>query len=252
MGTYSSILQWNTHKGQQFDMNMSANASALARKQVWRRTAARHGCMKAKSSVSVKALHRASAHGDKGLNLTRSRSIQVSRGDLRLRGSLLKSHAVEESSSQGYVDGAEGAFTLAKISFGTILLYSGSALLSYGFGSYFEFLPGGSASALLLIYGFPASLLGFALKYAELKPVACRSTPEALAMRDTQATDIQRQIREDVTRFRYGDEQHLDEALIRIFRIGRYEGISRQMCPTLVGIREEVVDGAYALILEFK
>ena len=36
------------------------------------------------------------------------------------------------------------------------------------------------------------------------------------------------QLREDVTRFRYGDEQHLDEALTRIFQFGRQKGIPRR------------------------
>ena len=40
--------------------------------------------------------------------------------------------------------------------------------------------------------------------------------------------DCVAQLREDVTRFRYGDEQHLDEALTRIFQFGRQKGIPRR------------------------
>lgn len=32
---------------------------------------------------------------------------------------------------------------------------------------------------------------------------------------------VDSQVRSDVTRFRYGDEQHLEEALKRIFRYGQ-------------------------------
>ena len=207
-------------------------------------------------------------------------------------------------------------------------------------------VPGADIAAILLIYGFPITLLGFALSYAQLKPVPCRTTAEALRLRDAQATDIQKQaraaaahaivmhplypcaqlvdvqrpptsrsrrapslrmpsgtrgapvaecaavsspecccwccccgpwkrtiscasalqrarllhlilqtiwvsreagawphhvlrvraahvggcaqLREDVTRYRYGDEQHLDEALTRIFQFGRQQGIPRR------------------------
>lgn len=153
--------------------------------------------------------------------------------------------------AQGYVDGSAGAFTITKVSFGDIALYSGSLLLGYGFGAYFDFLPGTSLSAVMLIYGFPAALIGFALKYAQLEPVGCRSKPEAIPLRETKATDIQNQIREDVTRFRYGDEQHLDLALERIFTFGRFGGIPRRASPVLTGVREEVKDGEFVLVLEF-
>ena len=143
-------------------------------------------------------------------------------------------------------------FNLARVSFGTIGLVTGVALLIYGFGAYFDLLPGGSLSALMLIYGFPATIVGFALKYAELKPVPCKTTPQAMSLRDTKATDIQKQVRQDTTRYRYGDEQHLEEALERIFRYGKAEGIPRRYGPELRALREEIRDGEYALVLEFE
>jgi len=36
--------------------------------------------------------------------------------------------------------------------------------LRYGFGSYFNLLPGSEWSALLLTYGFPLTIIGMALK----------------------------------------------------------------------------------------
>ncbi|CAL5218393.1 g66 [Coccomyxa viridis] len=143
-------------------------------------------------------------------------------------------------------------FRIEKISFGAILTPLGVFLLTYGFGSFFQLLPGADIAAILLIYGFPITLLGFALSYAQLKPVPCKTTKEALALRDSQATDIQKQLREDVTRFRYGDEQHLDEALTRIFQFGRQKGIPRRFTPILRGVREEASEGAYTLVLEFE
>ncbi|CAI5513977.1 unnamed protein product [Closterium sp. Naga37s-1] len=137
-------------------------------------------------------------------------------------------------------------------SFGTIGLTVGLLLLSYGFGAYFQFLPGSESSALMLTYGFPTALIGFALKYAELKPVPCTSYADAVALRETQATPILQQVRSDVTRFRYGDEQHLEEALKRIFRYNLSGGIQRRNAPTLTSISEQVYNGRYSLVLIFE
>lgn len=80
------------------------------------------------------------------------------------------------------VDVEEG-FSITKVSYGSILAPTGVGLMVYGFGGYFDLLPGGDISSILLIYGFPLMLLGFALKYAELKPVTCSTTKDALALR---------------------------------------------------------------------
>lgn len=153
-------------------------------------------------------------------------------------------------SEQQLVPDAE--FSITKVSYGSILTPLGVGLLTYGFGAFFLLLPGADISSLMLIYGFPVSVLGFALSYAQLSPVPCKTTQAAFALRASQMTDIQKQVREDVTRYRYGDEQHLEEALDKVFRIGKSGGLTRKNCPKLVGVREEVMDSMYTLVLEFE
>lgn len=143
------------------------------------------------------------------------------------------------------------AFRIERISFGKVLTPLGAFLLAFGFGAYFQLLPGTSFAAIVLIYGFPCTLLGFALQYAQLEPVPCKTTQQAISLRESQMTDIQKQVREDVTRYRYGDEQHLEEALARVFLFNRPKGLPRKLSPKLVGVREDVLDGRYALTMEF-
>ncbi|MED6160642.1 hypothetical protein PIB30_053290 [Stylosanthes scabra] len=147
----------------------------------------------------------------------------------------------------------DDGFSLSKISFGVVGLGVGLSLLSYGFGAYFNILPGSEWSAIMLTYGFPLAIIGMALKYAELKPVPCLTYSDAQSLSEKCATPILKQVKSDVTRFRYGDEQHLDEALKRIFQYGQGGGIPRRSAPVLQMIREEVTnDGKYSLVLVFE
>jgi hypothetical protein len=67
-------------------------------------------------------------------------------------------------------------------------------------------------------YGVPILLGGLALKSAELEPVPFSTLTSAsiIKLRDLQATSTLNQIRKDVTRFRYGQEAHLDLALEKL------------------------------------
>jgi len=51
---------------------------------------------------------------------------------------------------------------LLQVSFGSILSPVGIGLMVYGFGAFFNLLPGGDVSSLLLIYGFPITVGGCA------------------------------------------------------------------------------------------
>ncbi|XP_057462688.1 uncharacterized protein LOC130752822 isoform X3 [Actinidia eriantha] len=96
---------------------------------------------------------------------------------------------------------------------------------SYGFGAYFNILPGSEWSAIRLTYGFPLAIIGMALKYAELKPVPCLTYADAQMLRDKYATPILKQ----------------------------GGGIPRRSAPVLQMIREEVnEDGKYCLVMVFE
>jgi hypothetical protein len=135
---------------------------------------------------------------------------------------------------------------LRKISLASVGLVVGSILTVMGFIAYAT----GNATLNLagFFYGIPVLLGGLALKAAELKPVPFSepTSEHVLKLRETQATATQNQVRKDVTRYRYGQEAHLDESLERI-------GLSPtdEERPILKGIKEIEIKGAYTLILEF-
>ncbi len=134
-----------------------------------------------------------------------------------------------------------------KISLASLGLTIGTILTIIGFIAYAT----GNATLNLagLFYGIPVLLGGLALKAAELKPIPLsqETSPEVITLREQQATPTQNQIRLDVTRYRYGQQAHLDESLERL-------GLSPtdEERPILTAIRETSLDGAYTLILEFE
>jgi hypothetical protein len=135
---------------------------------------------------------------------------------------------------------------LRKYSLGTLGLILGGVLTVVGLTAYLAGNP--TLNLVGFFYGIPILLGGLALKAAELKPVPLSqlTTPKILALRLSQATATQNQIRQDVTRYRYGQQAHLDTALSHL-------GLSPtdEERPVIKGLRETEIGGAYALILEF-
>jgi hypothetical protein len=139
-----------------------------------------------------------------------------------------------------------------KISLASIGLYVGAILFAVGFWAY-----GKGNSTLNLIgffYGFPILLGGFAFKSSEVTPipVIVDESEAVLALRKLQETATQKQLRKDVTRYRYGIKAHLDEILEKL-------GMSptNEERPVLSGLYEEIsqfeeTNGAYSLVLRFR
>ncbi|MEL6776228.1 MAG: DUF2854 domain-containing protein [Cyanobacteria bacterium J06597_16] len=134
---------------------------------------------------------------------------------------------------------------MRKIPLGTVLLVVGAILTAMGFVAYAQ--ENATLNLVGFFYGVPILLGGLALRAAELEPVpyTTLTSDTVIALRD-QATQTQTQVRKDVTRYRYGQEAHLDETLERL-------GLSPNdtQRPVLSGLHEEQRDGAYTLVLEF-
>lgn len=139
-----------------------------------------------------------------------------------------------------------GRFSLGRFSLGKLGLTVGGILTLVGFAAYFTDRP--TLNLIGFFYGIPILLGGLALIAAELPPVTYSQEPSeaVVALREQQATDTQQQIRQDVTRYRYGQSTHLESSL-EALKLGDTD----DDLPILMGLREEAIDGAYALILEF-
>jgi hypothetical protein len=137
---------------------------------------------------------------------------------------------------------------LRQISLAMVGLVVGGILTIVGFIAFF-ILDNATLNLIGFFYGIPILLGGLALKAAELEPApyAPPTADEIVALRDRQATATQTQIRKDVTRFRYGQRAHLDTSL-KALKLSPTD----EECPMLKNIREEDIDGAYALVLQFE
>jgi Protein of unknown function (DUF2854) len=134
---------------------------------------------------------------------------------------------------------------LRKIPLGTVLLVVGGILTLVGFVAYAQ--ENATLNLIGFFYGVPILLGGLALRAAELEPVPYTHplSETVIALRE-QATQTQEQVRKDITRYRYGQEAHLDDTLERL-------GLSPNdtQRPVLSGLYEEQREGAYTLVLEF-
>ena len=135
---------------------------------------------------------------------------------------------------------------LTKIRLSMLGLVVGGILTIVGIAAYVI----GNATLNLagFFYGIPVFLGGLALKAAELRPVPFseETSLDILKLREEQATSTQNQIRKNVTRYRYGQEAHLDESLQRL-------GLSPtdEERPILYSLKETAIEDKYTLILEF-
>ena len=136
---------------------------------------------------------------------------------------------------------------LRRISLALVGLVVGGVLTIVGFAAYF--LNYSTLNLVGFFYGIPLLLGGLALKASELEPVPLMepTSPAVLDLRQAQATATQTQILKDVTRFRYGQQAHLD---ISLGHLGLSPTDDER--PILRGVRETEIDGAYTLVLNFE
>ena len=145
----------------------------------------------------------------------------------------------------GVNNAGEPPFEIRGFSLGNLIIVGGILITVASFA---EYLLGGSetvgVSGLGFVYGIPVFLAGAALKYAEIEPVPCFSTPAGERIFELKKTETIEKIKKDVTRHRYGDEAHLDTTVKKLGLV-----IPGKAYPQLQELREEEVDGELAFTM---
>jgi hypothetical protein len=146
----------------------------------------------------------------------------------------------------GVNNAGEPPFEIRGFSLGNFIVLAGILITVLSFTEYLSDSgsEGLNVSGLGFVYGIPVFLAGAALKYAEIEPVPCQSTPAAEAMFEAKATETLQKIKQDVTRHRYGDEAHLDTTVKKLGLV-----VPGKAYPQLRELREEDVDGELAFTM---
>ena len=140
----------------------------------------------------------------------------------------------------GVNNAGEPPFEIRGFSLGNLVIGGGFLVTVLSFAEYLSNSGGDglNVSGLGFVYGIPITLAGAALKYAEIDPVPCISSPGAEQVFEKKATEIIKKIKQDVTRHRYGDEAHLDTTVKKLGLV-----VPGKAYPQLMELREDVTDG---------
>uniref|UniRef100_A0A7R9UF83 Thylakoid membrane protein n=1 Tax=Pinguiococcus pyrenoidosus TaxID=172671 RepID=A0A7R9UF83_9STRA len=132
---------------------------------------------------------------------------------VRLSGGPQDEPQLAQVAAGGINTSGKPPFEIRGFSLATLFLGGGFLLTVGSFAEYFSEGGGSGVSGLGFVYGIPVLLIGLSLKYAEIPPVEVVTTPAADDAFEKKATETIKQIKQDVTRHRYGDDAHLDSTL---------------------------------------
>lgn len=136
-------------------------------------------------------------------------------------------------------------FERLPIPLSTIVLALGVIATVYGFANYNDPI----LNLVGIFAGIPLLLGGVTMKVVELKPVPALepTSDQVLRTRADQETEIQKQVRQDITKYNYGANAHMEDALEFLGLRGALEAD----LPKLSGYREELREDRYTLVLRF-
>lgn len=176
-------------------------------------------CLFAISSISGFNLNKKHAKLNTHV-VTRAISTSSRGGDLSMRWGLKTKEGATANKITGDLDDGQALrdtvpFELRGFSLPLVVFSAGFILTASSFAGFFLNDGGsdGAVSSLGFVYGIPVFLIGLSLWYAEIQPAELITSPAGDAAWEKYSTKTFNEIKQDVTRHRYGDDAHLDSTL---------------------------------------